>query len=101
MGASFRNLGETIELAGCDYLTIAPNLLEQLYNSKNPAAQKLRVDNVQELDIEKRTYLDDEALFRFEFNEDTMAVQKLSESIIKFAADAVLKGILREKIVKS
>jgi transaldolase len=101
MGASFRNLDEIIELAGCDYLTIAPNLLEQLYNSKNHAAQKLRVDNVQELDIEKRTYLDDEALFRFEFNGDPMAVQKLSESIIKFAADAVLKGVLREKIVKS
>lgn len=101
MGASFRNLGEITELAGCDYLTIAPSLLEQLYNSKDPVPQKLKVDDVQELDIEKRTYLDDEGLFRFEFNENPMAVQKLSESISKFAADAVLlKGILRGKIVK-
>lgn len=101
MGASFRNIGEIIELAGCDYLTIAPDLLEQLYNSQDAVPQKLKVDDVHELDIEKRTYLDDEALFRFEFNEDPMAVQKLSESISKFAADAVLlKGILREKIEK-
>jgi transaldolase len=51
------------------------------------------------LDIEKKSYLNDEALFRFDFNEDQMAVEKLREGISKFAADAVtLKGILKEKL---
>ena len=102
MGASFRNIGEITELAGCDYLTIAPNLLEQLYNSQDEVPQKLKSDDVSKLDIEKKSYLNDEALFRFDFNEETMAVHKLSEGISKFAADAVtLKGILREKIEKA
>ncbi len=102
MGASFRNIGEITELAGCDYLTIAPNLLEQLYNSQDEVPQKLIGDQAQSLDIEKKSYLNDEALFRFDFNEETMAVHKLSEGISKFAADAVtLKGILREKIEKA
>lgn len=51
------------------------------------------------LDIPKRTYINDEATFRFEFNEEQMAVEKLREGISKFAADAVtLKGVLREKL---
>jgi len=99
MGASFRNIGEVTELAGCDYLTIAPNLLEQLYNSQDSVPQKLKAEDAKSQDIEKKSYLNDEALFRFDFNEDPMAVHKLSEGISKFAADAVtLKGILREKI---
>lgn len=99
MGASFRSLGEVTELAGCDYLTIAPNLLEQLYNSQDSVPQKLKAEDAKSLDIEKKSYLNDEALFRFDFNEEPMAVHKLSEGISKFAADAVtLKGILREKI---
>ncbi len=54
------------------------------------------------MDIPKKSYLDDEPLFRFDFNEDQMAVEKLREGISKFAADAVtLKGILREKIEKA
>jgi transaldolase len=102
MGASFRNIGEITELAGCDYLTIAPNLLEQLYNSQDPVPQKLKASDAQAQNIEKKSYLNDEASFRFDFNEETMAVHKLSEGISKFAADAVtLKGILREKIEKS
>jgi transaldolase len=102
MGASFRNIGEITELAGCDYLTIAPNLLEQLYNSTDSVPQKLKAEDVAKLDIEKKSYLKDEALFRFDFNEDPMAVNKLSEGISKFAADAVtLKEILREKIEKA
>lgn len=49
--------------------------------------------------MEKRTYINDEALFRFDFNEEQMAVEKLREGICKFAADAVmLKGMLKEKI---
>lgn len=79
-----------------------PNLLEQLYNSEEAVPQKLDASRANSLDIEKKSYLNDEALFRFDFNEDQMAVEKLREGISKFAADAVtLKGILQEKIEKS
>jgi len=99
MGASFRNVGEITELAGCDYLTIAPNLLEELMNSTEAVPKKLVAEGAKSLDIEKKTYIDDEANFRFDFNEDTMAVEKLREGISKFAADAVtLKDILKQKI---
>ncbi|KAK5108127.1 hypothetical protein LTR62_008781 [Meristemomyces frigidus] len=102
MGASFRNIGEITELAGCDYLTIAPNLLEQLYNSQDPVPKKLKSEDASSLKIEKKSYLKNEALFRFDFNEDTMAVHKLSEGISKFAADAItLKSILKEKLEKA
>ncbi|EKG14725.1 Transaldolase [Macrophomina phaseolina MS6] len=102
MGASFRNVGEITELAGCDYLTISPNLLEDLYNSQEPVPKKLDASNATSLNIEKKTYINDEATFRFDFNEEQMAVEKLREGISKFAADAVtLKDILREKIEKS
>ncbi|EAS31196.3 transaldolase [Coccidioides immitis RS] len=99
MGASFRNTGEITELAGCDYLTISPNLLEELYNSTAAVPKKLDAAGAAKLDIPKRSYLNNEALFRFDFNEEQMAVEKLREGISKFAADAVtLKNILREKI---
>ncbi|KAI9802589.1 MAG: sedoheptulose-7-phosphate:D-glyceraldehyde-3- phosphate transaldolase [Piccolia ochrophora] len=102
MGASFRNVGEITELAGCDYLTISPNLLEDLYNSKDPVPKKLDAKASASKDIPRKSYIDDEALFRFEFNEQQMAVEKLREGISKFAADAItLKGILREKIEKA
>lgn len=102
MGASFRSVGEVTELAGCDYLTISPNLLEDLYNSQDKVPQMLKAEDAMSLEIPKRNYLDDEALFRFDFNEDQMAVEKLREGISKFAADAVtLKGMLREKIEKA
>jgi len=99
MGASFRSIGEVTELAGCDYLTIAPNLLEQLYNSTDNIPKKLDASGASTLDIEKKSYINNEADFRFFFNEDQMAVEKLREGISKFAADAVtLKDILRKKI---
>ena len=102
MGASFRNVGEITELAGCDYLTISPNLLEDLYNSTDKVPQKLHAESAKSLDIERKSYINDEALFRFDFNEEQMAVEKLREGISKFAADAVtLKGILKEKIQKA
>ncbi|EZF33450.1 Transaldolase [Trichophyton interdigitale] len=102
MGASFRNTGEITELAGCDYLTISPNLLEELYNSSAAVPKKLDPAGAANLDIPKRSYLNDEALFRFDFNEEQMAVEKLREGISKFAADAVtLKGIIKEKIQAS
>jgi len=99
MGASFRSLGEITELAGCDYLTIAPNLLEELMVSSEAVPKKLVSENASSLDIEKKTYIDNEPDFRFYFNEDAMAVEKLREGISKFAADAVtLKDTLRKKI---
>ena len=61
--------------------------------------QKLDASDANNLDLEKKTYINDEAEFRFYFNEDQMAVEKLREGISKFAADAVtLKDILRKKI---
>ncbi|KAK1783842.1 hypothetical protein QBC45DRAFT_399044 [Copromyces sp. CBS 386.78] len=99
MGASFRNTGEITELAGCDYLTISPNLLEELLNSTEPVPQKLNANGATNLSLEKKTYINNEANFRFDFNEDQMAVEKLREGISKFAADAVtLKDIIKKKL---
>jgi len=99
MGASFRNVGEITELAGCDYLTISPNLLEELLNSNAPVPKKLDAEAAKTKDIPRKSYINDESLFRFDFNEDQMAVEKLREGISKFAADAItLKDILRKKI---
>lgn len=99
MGASFRNVGEITELSGCDYLTISPNLLEDLYNSKETVTKKLDASAAKSMDIPRRSYIKDEALFRFDFNEDQMAVEKLREGISKFAADAMtLKAILKTKV---
>ncbi len=61
--------------------------------------QKLRAESAASLDIPRRNYIEDEPLYRFDFNEDQMAVEKLREGISKFAADAVtLKNMLREKV---
>lgn len=99
MGASFRNTGEITELAGCDYLTISPNLLEDLMNSEEAVPKKLDAAQASSLDLAKKTYINDEATFRFDFNEDQMAVEKLREGISKFAADAdTLKDIIKNKI---
>ncbi|CAG8883108.1 unnamed protein product [Penicillium salamii] len=99
MGASFRNVGEITELAGCDYLTISPNLLEDLFNSTEAVPQKLNAANAANIEIKKREYLNNEADFRFDFNEEAMGVEKLREGISKFAADAVtLKQLLAQKI---
>lgn len=99
MGASFRNKGEITELAGCDYLTISPNLLEELKNSTEDVPKKLDASNASSLNLEKKTYIKNEADFRFDFNEDQMAVEKLREGISKFAADAItLKDILKKKL---
>jgi len=99
MGASFRNTGEITELAGCDYLTISPNLLEDLMNTDAPVPKKLDASGAESLDIKKESYINDEPTFRFYFNEEAMAVEKLREGISKFAADAVtLKGIIKAKL---
>jgi transaldolase len=71
-------------------------------NSTTPVPKKLDASDVHSLDIQKKTYLDEESLFRFDFNEDQMAVEKLRDGISKFAADAeTLKSILKEKIGKA
>ncbi|KAI5843457.1 hypothetical protein DFP73DRAFT_552160 [Morchella snyderi] len=99
MGASFRNTGEITELSGCDYLTISPSLLEELYNSQATVPKKLSAEDAVNLDIKKESYIDNEPEFRFFLNEDQMATEKLSHGIRAFAADAVtLRKILAEKI---
>ena len=73
-----------------------------MYNSKDSVPKKLDAAGANALDIEKKEYLNNEPLFRFDFNEDPMAVNKLSEGISKFAADAdTLKSILKEKLQKA
>lgn len=76
-----------------------PNLLEELMNSDAAVPKKLDSAAASSLSLEKKSYIKDEALFRFDFNEDQMAVEKLREGISKFAADAVtLKDIIKGKI---
>ena len=87
MGASFRNLGQITALAGCDLLTIAPELLAQLAQSEAPLARALDAEAARAMDIAAIQY--DEAGFRYALNEDAMATEKLAEGIRAFAADAV------------
>jgi transaldolase len=87
MGASFRNTGEILELAGCDLLTISPNLLQELADSDATVEQKLNADNAASADIAEATF--DEKSFRFAMNEDAMATEKTAEGIRNFAADIV------------
>ncbi|EGW34296.1 uncharacterized protein SPAPADRAFT_59721 [Spathaspora passalidarum NRRL Y-27907] len=89
MGASFRNTGEIKALAGCDFLTVAPKLLEELYNSTEAVPKQLDAAAAKSQDIEKVTFVDDEAAFRFALNEDAMATEKLSQGIRAFGKDAV------------
>ena len=87
MGASFRNVGQIIELAGCDLLTISPKLLEELQNSEDPISQKLDASAAKSMDIEKVDC--NEKNFRWMMNEDAMATEKTAEGIRKFSADIV------------
>lgn len=87
MGASFRNVSQIIELAGCDLLTISPELLAKLAASNEPIERKLSPDASRAADV-KRLQLD-EKTFRYLFNEDAMATEKTAEGIRKFAADIV------------
>lgn len=88
MGASFRNVGEIKALAGCDYLTVAPKLLEELLNSKDDVPKVLNASAASSESIEKVSYINDESTFRFLFNEDAMATEKLAQGIRGFAKDA-------------
>ncbi|KYO41529.1 transaldolase [Alligator mississippiensis] len=97
MGASFRNTGEIKALAGCDYLTISPKLLGELSKDNTKLTPKLNAKDAQACDFEK-LHLDEKA-FRWQHNEEQMAVEKLSDGIRKFAADAVkLERMLKERM---
>ena len=97
MGASFRNLGQITELAGCDLLTISPELLSELQSTEGPLTCKLSAEAAKEMDIERLHV--DEKLYRWLLNEDAMATDKLADGIRKFAADIVkLEGIIASQI---
>lgn len=86
MGASFRNVDEITELAGCDLLTIAPELLEELHKAEGKIERKLEASHSKQLKIEKLHL--DEKKFRWMLNENQMATEKLAEGIRNFAKDA-------------
>ncbi|KAJ1913508.1 sedoheptulose-7-phosphate:D-glyceraldehyde-3- phosphate transaldolase [Mycoemilia scoparia] len=97
MGASFRNTSEIKELAGCDYLTISPALLNQLQNDTEKLEVKLSSETAK-ADPQPAISLDEET-FRWEHNEDQMATELLSDGIRRFHADAVkLRTLLKEKL---
>ena len=87
MGASFRNTSQILELAGCDLLTISPDLLQKLSDSESSVSLKLNPETASASDLEKIEL--DEKTFRFMLNEDAMASEKLSEGIRLFCADTV------------
>jgi len=96
MGASFRNTGEIIELAGCDLLTISPKLLAELDAGNDHLERKLCGDHARKLHLEQTTL--DEKTFRWMMNEDPMATEKLSEGIRRFSADlAKLAQYMRQR----
>lgn len=97
MGASFRNIGQITSLAGCDLLTISPDLLEDLQNSSLPLARALDPAAAATAPVEKIAL--DEKVFRWMLNEDAMATDKLADGIRKFAADIVkLEGIIQKAL---
>ena len=87
MGASFRNTSQILELAGCDLLTISPELLQKLSESNAPVERKLSSEKSASESLQKITL--DEKGFRFALNEDAMATEKLAEGIRLFCADAL------------
>ena len=94
MGASFRNVGQIRALAGCDLLTISPELLATLAACDEPLEQLLDAGAARALDLQPVNF--DEASFRFALNEDAMASDKLAEGIRAFCADTVkLEQLMR------
>ncbi len=97
MGASFRNSGEILELAGCDLLTIAPKLLDELQKTEGTVPRKLDPSQAQKMDIQKIAI--DEKAFRWQLCADAMATEKLYEGIRKFAEDIVkLEKLIEQRI---
>ncbi len=96
MGASFRSKGEVLELAGCDLLTISPQLLGELAASTDTVTRKLDPAAAANEQVERVSL--DEKKFRWELNEDQMATEKLSEGIRQFAADVIkLEELIKKK----
>ena len=95
MGASFRNTSQILELAGCDLLTISPDLLQKLADADAPVERKLALDS--SVNIDKIAM--DEKTFRFMLNEDAMATEKLAEGIRAFVADSVKLKKDRKSVV--
>src|SRR5438094_9800141 len=99
MGASFRNAGQIRELAGCDALTISPELMKELAESQQPLERKLDPEKAKSEKIEKLEL--DEKKFRWMLNDNAMATEKTAEGIRKFAADVVkLEKFVASKLVK-
>jgi transaldolase len=97
MGASFRNVGQILELAGCDLLTISPELMKQLSESYDTVHRKLTPADAKKADLKPLTL--DEKKFRYLLNEDAMATDKTAEGIRKFAADiAKLEQLVASKL---
>jgi transaldolase len=97
MGASFRNISQILELAGCDLLTISPDLLEKLAASTEPVERKLDPQKAKSAQIERLEM--DEKKFRYLLNDNAMATEKTAEGIRKFAADIVkLEKFVASKI---
>ena len=97
MGASFRNIGEILELAGCDLLTISPNLLEELKGMDAPVERKLDPETAKDANIEKVDT--SEKSFRWLLNEDAMATEKLAQGIRVFGQDMLkVRAIVAEKL---
>jgi transaldolase len=100
MGASFRKVDQIIRLAGCDLLTISPDLLEKMEQTSGEVKRRLSVETAKTSDAQK-IHLD-EKTFRWMHNQDAMAVEKLSEGIRKFHADArKLEQFARKKVSQS
>ncbi|HOP13922.1 transaldolase [Lentimicrobium sp.] len=98
MGASFRNKGEIIALAGCDLLTIAPALLSELESSQETVSLRLDAGRAAEMPLEKIS--PDENAFRWLMNEDAMATEKLAEGIRKFTQDLIkLEDFLKKEFL--
>ena len=96
MGASFRNTGEILELAGCDLLTISPALLQELSENDSVVERKLDPANAAAIDLAQVSL--DENAFRLALNEDAMATEKTAEGIRNFAADIVkLEKLIAER----
>jgi transaldolase len=87
MGASFRTTSQILELAGCDLLTISPDLLQKLQDSTDKVERKLSPEQAKDEAIERIPH--DEPTFRYLLNDEAMATEKLAEGIRQFAADAI------------
>ncbi|WP_077034836.1 transaldolase [Pelomonas sp. KK5] len=98
MGASFRNVGQITALAGCDLLTISPDLLAQLQGTDAPLTAALDAQAAQKMDIPRVSF--DEAGFRFALNQDAMATEKLAEGIRAFAVDSGKLDAMIESLLK-